>query len=60
MYWVTHCITTYALVKAPVQVLYGKYSMRGGVENLIQHMSMQTLCTPSAIFVSTARAKLVL
>ena len=30
-------IFVYVLVKAPVRGLYGKYSMRGTVEKLIQH-----------------------
>ena len=27
----------YVLVKAPVRVLHGKYSMKGGVKKLMQH-----------------------
>ena len=34
---VLKCETIYILVKTPVRVLYGKYSMRGRVKKLKQH-----------------------
>ena len=37
IYYIYNYIYIYVLDKAPVRVLYGKYSTRGGVEKLIQY-----------------------